>query len=122
MDDGRQEDQGSDEVKRFNQNPMDKFFRDISNLSVMIFCQGLRKIRAVAAGSGRRSHPRFDLAKRHEKHGQEDSGTALTFTREAWQGELHLSRFWAGASSHYFLREARLSIISKPYPFVSIRG
>ena len=110
MDDSRQEDQGSDEIEWFSQNSMDKFFRDIGNLSVVIFCQGLRIIRAAAAGSGGCSHPRFDLAKRHEKQSQEHGGTALNFTREAWQGELHLSRFWAGASSHYFYaRHACLS-------------
>ena len=84
MDDSRQEDQGSDEIEWFSQNSMDKFFRDIGNLSVVIFCQGLRIIRAAAAGSGGCSHPRFDLAKRHEKQSQEHGGAAtLSLTREA---------------------------------------
>src|SRR6516225_2095950 len=110
MHDGRQEDQGSDKVKWFSQNTMDKFFRNIGNLLIVVFGQGLRKICAAAAGSGGRSYPRFDLTKRYEKQSQEQGGRALTFTREAWQGELHLSRFRAGTSSHYFYaRHACLS-------------
>jgi hypothetical protein len=85
MDDGRKEDQGSDEVKWFSQNPMEKFFLDIGNLLVVVFCQGPRKISAAAAWSRGRSHPRFDLAKQHEKQNQEQGGTAtLTLTGEAW--------------------------------------
>lgn len=67
MDDRRQEDQGSYEVKWLSQNTMREFYRNIGNLSVVVFLHGPRKIRTGAAGSGGRSHPRFDLTKRHEK-------------------------------------------------------